>query len=136
MSKLHTIHPVLSEKTYSQSGNKVYAVMVPKDANKHSVARTIEETFEVKVKTVNILNQLGKSKRTVSIFGKRADNKNGKRSDYKKAYVTLVEGSLPFFQAIEDEEKRVEENQKQIDKAAEKQNAKEAKKTKKDKESK
>ena len=136
MSKAHLLHPVLSEKTYAQSSNKVYVVMVPKDANKHSVARAMEEQFEVKVKSVNILNQLGKSKRTVSIFGKRADNKNGKRSDVKKAYVTLKEGSLPFFQAVEEEEKRIEESQKQFDKAAEKQNAKEAKKAKKDKESK
>ena len=134
MSKVHSLQPILSEKTYSQSQNKVYTVMVPKDSNKHSVARAIEEQFEVTVKSVNILNQKGKSKRTVSIFGKRTSNKTGRRSDVKKAYVTLSKGSLPFFQAIEDEEKRATESQEQIDKAIEKQNAKETKKSKKDKE--
>jgi large subunit ribosomal protein L23 len=134
MSKVHSIQPILSEKTYSQSQNKVYSVMVPKDSNKHSVARAIEEQFEVIVKSVNILNLKGKSKRTVSIFGQRTSNKNGRRNDVKKAYVTLSKGSLPFFQAIEDEEKRASESQEQIDKAIEKQKAKETKKTKKDKE--
>lgn len=135
MSKLHNLYPVLSEKTYANSQNKVYTVVVPNDSNKHSVARAIEEQFEgVTVKTVNILNLKGKSKRTISIFGKRARNKSGKRSDLKKAYVTLSKGSLPFFQAVEDEQKRSEESQKQIDKAFEKQNAKEDKKSKKDKE--
>ena len=84
MSKVHHLHPVLSEKTYSQSQNKVYTVVVPKDSNKHSVARAIEAQFEgTTVKTVNILNLKGKAKRTVSIFGKRTSNKSGQRSDFK-----------------------------------------------------
>ncbi len=128
MSKVHHLHPVLSEKTYSQSQNKVYTVVVPKDSNKHSVARAIEAQFEgTTVKTVNILNLKGKAKRTVSIFGKRTSNKSGQRSDVKKAYITLSAGTLPFFQAVEDEEKRATDSQKQIDKAI-------AKKNKKDKE--
>jgi large subunit ribosomal protein L23 len=41
--------------------------------------------FEVKVDSVQVVNVTGKSKR----FGRTM----GKRSDWKKAYVTLAEGS-------------------------------------------
>jgi large subunit ribosomal protein L23 len=121
MSKTITLRPKLSEKTYALSESRVYVVEVPKNVNKHSVARAIEEQFEVKVSKVNILNSLGKPKRVVSITGKRVKNESGKRSDTKKAYVTLAKGfSLPFFEAIEEEEAKEQATQSKIDKAAEK----------------
>lgn len=122
MSKTITLRPRLSEKTYSLSEQRVYVVAVPSDINKHTVARAIEAQFEVKVAKVNILNAQGKRKRVVSITGKRMKNTTGKRSDMKKAYVTLVKGhSLPFFAAIEEEEAKEKATQEKIDKAAEKQ---------------
>jgi large subunit ribosomal protein L23 len=128
MSKSLTLRPRLSEKTYGLSAGRVYVVEVPATANKHTVARAIESQFEVKVTKVNITNINGKAKRTISITGKRMVNSNGKRSDVKKAYVTLAEGnSLPFFAAIEEEEQKETAVQEKIDKAAEKQAAKEAK---------
>ncbi|HEX7633556.1 MAG TPA: 50S ribosomal protein L23 [Candidatus Saccharimonadales bacterium] len=128
MSKSLTLRPRLSEKTYGLSAARVYVVEVPASANKHTVARAIEAQFEVKVAKVNITNITGKAKRTISITGKRMVNSNGKRSDIKKAYVTLAEGnSLPFFAAIEEEEQSEQKAQEQFDKVAEKQAAKEAK---------
>jgi large subunit ribosomal protein L23 len=122
MSKTITLRPRLSEKTYGLSEQRVYVVAVPDSVNKHSVARAVEAQFEVKVAKVNILNVRGKSKRVVSITGKRMKNANGKRSDMKKAYVTLVEGhSLPFFAAIEEEEAKEKATQQKVDKAVEKQ---------------
>lgn len=122
MSKTIPLRPRLSEKTYSLSEQRVYVVAVPNDVNKHSVARAIEAQFEVKVAKVNILNVQGKSKRVVSITGKRMKNATGRRSDMKKAYVTLAEGhSLPFFAAIEEEEAKEKATQEKIDKVAEKQ---------------
>jgi large subunit ribosomal protein L23 len=128
MSKTITLRPRLSEKTYGLSEKRVYVVDVPTDANKHTVARAVEAQFEVKVSAVNIVNIKGKAKRVVSLTGKRMVNKNGKRPDIKKAYVTLAEGhSLPFFAAIEEEEAQEKATQAQIDKAAAKQAEKEAK---------
>lgn len=128
MSKTITLRPRLSEKTYAQSEQRVYVVDIPKDANKHSVARAIEAQFEVKVTKVNITNIPGKAKRVISLTGKRMKNAEGKRSNIKKAYVTLAEGhSLPFFAAVEEEEAQEQKVQEQFEKAAEKQAKKAAK---------
>jgi large subunit ribosomal protein L23 len=130
MSKTIILRPRLSEKTYAQSESRVYVVEIPKDANKHTVARAIEAQFEVKVSKVNITNISGKSKRIISISGKRYQNATGKRTDIKKAYVTLAEGhSLPFFAAVEEAEAQEEKVQAQVDKAAAKQAAKDDKKS-------
>jgi len=122
MSKTITLRPRLSEKTYELSEKRVYVVNVPENVNKHSVARAIEAQFEVKVAKVNILNVLGKRKRVASVASQRTKNTTGKRSDTKKAYVTLQKGhSLPFFAAIEEEEAKEQATQEKFDKAADKQ---------------
>ena len=128
MSKTISLRPRLSEKSYGLSNNRVYVVDVPKDANKHSVARAIESQFEVKVSSVNIANISGKAKRILSLNGKRAVNAEGRRNDIKKAYVTLAPGnSLPFFAAVEEAEEKEQAIQEKVDKAAAKQADKEAK---------
>ncbi len=98
------IRPRLSEKAYAQSEiSRTYAVEVPSDANKLTVARAIAAQFNVTVEDVRILNVKGKAKRTVRKGGRPV---MGKRSDVKKAYVTLKEGDrLPFFAQPEDEKK-------------------------------
>lgn len=129
MSKTITLRPRLSEKTYGLSESRVYVVEIPKDVNKHSVARAIEAQFEVKVDKVNIANIPGKAKRIISASGKRMKNAEGDRSDIKKAYVTLAKGnSLPFFAAVEEEEQKEQATQEKMDKVVAKQAAKEAKK--------
>lgn len=129
MSKTISLRPRLSEKTYGLSAGRIYVVEVPKDANKHTVARAVESQFEVKVAKVNMTTIPGKAKRIISASGKRMKNAEGKRSDIKKAYVTLAEGqSLPFFAAIEEEEAQQQKVQEQVEKAAAKQAAKEDKK--------
>ena len=55
---------------------------VATDATKAEVKEAVEELFKVKVDKVRILNVKGKTKR----FGGRL----GKRSDMRKAYVTLL----------------------------------------------
>jgi len=92
MSKTISLRPRLSEKSYSLSTSRVYVFDIPKGINKHSVAGAVEAQFDVKVSTVNVANIPGKPKRTVSITGKRSKNSTGKRSDIKKAIVTLEEG--------------------------------------------
>ena len=58
--------------------------MVPLDATKPEIKAAIEEIFKVKVKAVNTLRRKGKTK--------RFRGQVGKRSDVKKAFVTLDEG--------------------------------------------
>ena len=127
MSTNIVLKPKLSEKTYAQSLNRVYAFEVPRDVNKHTVARAVEAQFDVKVTEVNIINSKGKAKRTISKGGRRVAN--GREAAVKKAYVTLAEGnSLPFFAAIEEAEEKQTETQAKVEKVVAKSAAKEAKK--------
>lgn len=74
--------PHVSEKsTLLADVNNQHVFKVADDATKSEVKQAVEELFKVKVDKVRILNVKGKSKR----FGGRL----GKRSDMRKAYVTL-----------------------------------------------
>lgn len=101
MEKQLVLKPRLSEKTYGLSlVHNTYTFVVPGDATKHTVARAVAAQFDVTVTDVKILNVKGKSVRTVRKGGRPV---SGKRSDVKKAYVTLKEGdTLPIF-ATEEE---------------------------------
>lgn len=126
--KTVVLQPRLSEKTYglSSTKNQVYVFDIAKSLNKHSVAKAVETQFGVSVKSVNILNQKGKAKRTIAKQGRKVYS--GHEADSKKAYVTLKAGdSLPFFEAIEEEEAKSEATQAKMEKAMEKQEAKESK---------
>lgn len=128
MSKTVVLRPRLNEKTYSLATQRVYVFSVDGQVNKHLIARSVEDQFDVKVKSVNTLNAKGKPKRTISLSGKRVSYRPGKRSDIKTAYVTLKEGfSLPFFEAIEEEDKQQAATQAKIDKAVETKEKKETK---------
>jgi large subunit ribosomal protein L23 len=79
------IAPHVSEKAarISAEGSH-YVFRVRRDASKPEIRAAIEYMFEVKVDAVHVVNQPGKQKR----FGRSI----GRRSDWKKAYVRLVEG--------------------------------------------
>ena len=120
MSKTIMLSPRLNEKTYGLSSSRVYVFVIEKDVNKLMVAQAVEAQFGVKVQSVRTTTIPGKSKRTMSITGKRLKNANGKRSDTKKAYVTLKEGfGLPFFDAVEESEQKEQAMQEKLSKAKE-----------------
>ena len=79
------IAPHVSEKAarISTEGNQ-YVFKVRRTATKPEIRAAVEFLFEVKVDTVNVVNQPGKEKR----FGRST----GRRQDWKKAYVRLAEG--------------------------------------------
>ena len=84
--------PIITEKTTDQKEdhNKV-TFMVNPEANKHEVKSAVERVFGVHVVEVNTMNMLGK----VKGFRQR----RGKRSDWKKAIVTLRAGDkIEFFE--------------------------------------
>lgn len=111
MDKFMVLKPRISEKTYMMAeARRTYVVEVPGDANKDTVAKAVAAQFGVNVETVNIVNVKGKTKRTVRKGGRPT---MGKRSDFKKAYVTLKEGeSLPFFAEPEAEAKSADKKDK------------------------
>ena len=77
--------PVITEKSTLGSEFNQVTFKVPLDATKPEIKAAVETLFEVKVNAVNTLRQKGKLKR----FRGRL----GKRSDTKKAIITLAEGS-------------------------------------------
>ena len=79
------IAPVITEKSMANRQNNVYTFKVAKDATKTDIKRAVEEAFKVSVKNVNTLNT--KSKR------RRVGRYSGRTKTYKKAIVTLAEGS-------------------------------------------
>jgi len=83
--------PLISEKgsLLTEVGNQVLFKVRP-DANKIEVKRAVETLFKVKVEKVRVARYLGKVR--------RVGRSMGRRSDWKKAYVTLREGDrIDFF---------------------------------------
>jgi len=81
------LRPVVSEKSYSLLDRNVYTFVVHPDASKIEIRSAVEEIFNVRVTKVNTLNRKGKRKRN------RRQATFGKRSDTKRAVVTLAAGS-------------------------------------------
>jgi large subunit ribosomal protein L23 len=78
------IAPVITEKATMASEHNKVLFKVRKDATKPQIKDAVEKLFDVKVKSVNTLNRQGKWK----VFR----NKLGRKSDVKRAVVTLEEG--------------------------------------------
>jgi large subunit ribosomal protein L23 len=78
------LSPIITEKATLLSEHNKVVFRVADDASKDEIAAAIEALFNVKVTKVNTVNVKGKTKR----FRGRL----GRRSDVKKAIVTLAEG--------------------------------------------
>lgn len=92
---LHLI-PKVSEKSYMLAQTGTYVFMVPRTANKAEVKNAVEAEFgDVKVKDVRLVVVKGKAVRAYR--GKRQNPGTAVRTDRKKAYVTLSEGSIEMF---------------------------------------
>jgi large subunit ribosomal protein L23 len=77
-------YPSITEKSISLYGNRQYTFIVDKSLTKTEIKFVIEKIFNVSVNKVNSCN-LPVKKRRVGKF-------IGKRSLYKKAYISLKEG--------------------------------------------
>jgi large subunit ribosomal protein L23 len=78
------LSPVITEKATKLTEANQVVFRVSLDAAKPAIAKAVEELFKVKVKAVNTVRVKGKKK---AFRGTRF-----KRSDFKKAIVTLEEG--------------------------------------------
>ena len=76
--------PVITEKSTRGSEHNQVTFRVPLDATKPEIKAAVEGLFKVKVMAVNTLRVRGKVKRW--------RGHPGRRSDYKKAIVSLAEG--------------------------------------------
>jgi large subunit ribosomal protein L23 len=77
--------PVITEKsTYIKDTHRTVTFKVLRDANKIEIKDAVEKIFKVKVQSVRTANFHGKKR--------RQGRHEGRRPDWKKAYVTLKEG--------------------------------------------
>jgi large subunit ribosomal protein L23 len=77
--------PVITEKATAVSEHNQVVFRVALNADKRQIKAAIEGLFDAKVEAVNTIRVEGKTK--------RFRGRPGRRSDYKKAIVTLAEGS-------------------------------------------
>ncbi|MBT8089080.1 MAG: 50S ribosomal protein L23 [Gammaproteobacteria bacterium] len=77
--------PHLSEKSHVAAEKNQVVLKVRTDATKKEIQQAVELLFEVKVDGVQVVNVKGKTK--------RFQQSKGRRSNWKKAYVKLAEGS-------------------------------------------
>lgn len=78
--------PHVTEKATMGSEHGQVTFKVAKEATKPEIKQAVENLFDVKVKAVNTMIQKGKNKRFKGIMGRR--------SDFKKAIVTLEDGQV------------------------------------------
>ncbi|EGS33671.1 MULTISPECIES: 50S ribosomal protein L23 [unclassified Veillonella] len=87
------IRPIITEKTTLLMQENKYTFQVPLNANKVEIRKAVESIFNVKVEKVATIRVLGKTKRMGRTMGKR--------SDYKKAIVTLKAGeTIELFEGV------------------------------------
>jgi large subunit ribosomal protein L23 len=80
---------------YTEKSNRVlalgkYVFKVSKNSNKKEISSVISKIYNVKVESVNIINQKPKSKRFKGF--------NGIKSGYKKAIITVEKGKSINFE--------------------------------------
>jgi len=85
--------PLVTEKSALQQDENIYAFRVGGTANKVQIKQAVEDLFGVTVLGVRTIVVRGKNKRFGRYFGKR--------SNWKKAYVTLAEGdSINLYENV------------------------------------
>ena len=86
------IRPIVTEKSTALMEQGKYTFRVPLAATKIQIRQAVEQIFRVKVQAVNTMRYEGKVK--------RLGRTQGRRSDWKKAVVTLKPGeTIELFEA-------------------------------------
>jgi large subunit ribosomal protein L23 len=87
------IRPLITEKNTNLMQLNKYSFEVDRNANKYQIKYAVETIFNVTVTDVHTMNVRGKMKRRGQKFGYAAD--------WKKAIVTLAEGSrIELFEGV------------------------------------
>ncbi|OQA04551.1 MAG: 50S ribosomal protein L23 [bacterium ADurb.Bin400] len=93
---------LISEKSFQQVADSKYTFLVDPRASKETIAALCNELFGVSVVDINTATYKGKVKRT--------KQGSGKRSNFKKAVVTVKPGDKIDLFEIETLEEKPEEN--------------------------
>ena len=88
------IRPIFTEKMSRLEEESKYSFQVMLGSNKLEIKKAVETMFNVSVKKVSTSNRSGKKKNMTVKSGGRTIRTNGKRSNWKKAIVTLKEGDV------------------------------------------
>jgi large subunit ribosomal protein L23 len=99
--------PLISEKSFAEAALGKFTFVVDKKASKEEIKETCEQLFGVNVVCINTANIIGKVKKT--------RKGQGKRSDYKKAVISLKKGQkidLFEIETEEDKAKKAKEDKK------------------------
>jgi large subunit ribosomal protein L23 len=88
------IRPIITENSMELTTMRKYTFEVDRKANKTEIKNAVEKIFGVKVEKVNTMNINGKPK--------RQGRYEGRRSNWRKAIVTLTEESktIEFFEGM------------------------------------
>ena len=86
------IRPIFTEKMSRLEEERKYSFQVMPHANKLEIKKAVELKFGVSVEKVSTSNRIGKKKNMTVKSGGRTIRTNGKRSNWKKAIVTLKDG--------------------------------------------
>jgi len=89
---------LISEKSFSKTTEGKFTFIVDKKADKAGIESAITELFGVKVLDINIANYKGKIKKT--------KKNTGKRSDFKKAIITLKKGEMIDLFEVENPDEK------------------------------
>ena len=86
--------PIVTERSVEGAGEHKYTFEVAREANKIEIRKAVEEIFGVEVESVHTMNYDGKLR--------RQGYTQGRTSAWKKAIVTLKEGSkgIEFFESL------------------------------------
>ncbi|MFN3486008.1 MAG: 50S ribosomal protein L23 [Planctomycetota bacterium] len=86
--------PLVTEKSMAKQQKSVYTFIVAPEATKPEIKNAVEQAFRqnnIKVGEVRVVNVKGKRKRM------KNQVLEGRRRNWKKAYVTLTEGRLDII---------------------------------------
>lgn len=89
------LRPVITEKsTWLKDMNREICFEVDPRANKIEIKKAVEQLFKVKIERVRVQNKKGKMR--------RVGRNEGRKKDWKKAYVKLKEGEkmIEYFEAV------------------------------------
>lgn len=78
------VRPLVTEKMAREAEKNKYGFLVNRQATKKQIKEAVEELYKVKPIAVNVINMQGKTVKRGRIAGKR--------SDFKKAIVTIISG--------------------------------------------
>ena len=89
------LRPIITEKsTLLKEKNREVCFEVDPKANKNEIKQAAEQLFKIKVENVRVQNRRGKTR--------RVGRNEGKKKDWKKAYIKLKEGEkmIEYFEAV------------------------------------